>query len=783
MVFKEFIKDFLAESHETLARLDQDFVAVEKDPSDWERLDSIYGGVHTIKGSAGFFAFSKLEKLAHAGESLLCEITEGKQKVTPNKITALLAMVDAIREMLQSVEDEGGDGANEYGALVTELKALMDGGEGTGLIADPEPMLPEEVVPEFFPEPVPEDETTGPSPAVRSATVEQEFEEDKFSMTREIESAAFGQAPVDEEIGGRQRARAKGTDSATKDSSSGSIRVSVGLLDRLMGLVGELVLARNQVLQFAAGIEERASLMAFQQVDFITTELQQTVMQTRMQPIRNIFSKFPRIVRDLAMNCEKKVRLDLEGEDTELDKSLLEAMSAPLTHVIRNAIDHGIESPVDRINAGKLEEGRLRLSAYHESGHVNIEIADDGAGFDLQAIKLKAIERRLITPEQAERIGESDLMNLIFAPGFSTAKSVSNISGRGIGMDVVRTGLEKIGGTVDVQSRRGVGTTLRIKVPLTLAIIPALIVASHGDRYAIPQINLQEAVRLKGDQAKERIEHIYDTPVYRLRGRLLPVVHLGAELGLEDHHFDSQSGKMQVSGTVNIVVLQVDERQFGLVVDEIQDTQEIVVKPISRMLRGQGCFAGATIMDDGKPSLILDVLKLAQRSKVLTEVADKPLFDSTEQDLEESEERERLLVFKTAANGRMAMPLCQVGRLEIFPTSRVERAGEQEVVQYRDRILPLVRVSDHLGDASSDVSAIQQEALLHVVVYDYEDQPVGLVVGQILDIVEQVIEVKGGTARAGVLGTAVVDGKVTELLDVGSVVKNAAASFLTSAAR
>ena len=811
MVFKEFIKDFLAESTEILNRLDQDFVQLEKNPSDWERLDSIYGGMHTIKGSAGFFAFSRLETLAHAAENLLSHLTENKMGINPEMTTVLLRVVDAIRDMLQEVEVSGVDGNEDYSDLAGHLHAMNPNvpvsaappplpetlarpqpvpaapeppakpvaeSAGESAVESPRPAapspLPEEVVaeasdaPSVAPAAGTEAPTTEsapafvePEPAASVAAPPKKVDLESF-LKKDDPELAIPRAPV-------ETAKAKGAAAAMPGLAGSTVRVSVNLLDKLMGLVGELVLARNQVLQYSASLEDRARVASFQQLDLITTELQQAIMKTRMQPIRNIFSKFPRIVRDLAMSCEKKVRLVLEGEDTELDKSLLEAISAPLTHIIRNAIDHGIESPVERIKKGKPEDGALVMSAFHESGHVIIEIHDDGAGIDVAAVKEKAVAKGLVRPDQVDTLSEGEVMNLIFMPGFSTSEKVSNISGRGMGMDVVRANLEKVGGTIDLQTREGQGTTLKVKIPLTLAIIPALIVLTKGERFAIPQINLQEAVHLKCDQVATAVEQIHETPVYRLRGRLLPLVHLGHELKMTEEPFPHPDPNHYREG-VNIVVLQIDDRQFGLVVDGIRDTQEIVVKPIGQLLKGRVCFTGATIMDDGKPALILDVLQLAQRSKVLSDVVDKPMFEAKRaEEVESQDDKEFMLIFKTPSDGRMAMPVSKVGRLEIFPLDEVEVTGGREVIQYRNQILPLVRVFTMLGEAGA--TADEGEPDLHVVVYGEDDRQVGLVVGKILDIVDETLSITGSSPRVGIMGTAVIGAKVTELLDVDELVK------------
>jgi two-component system chemotaxis sensor kinase CheA len=549
-------------------------------------------------------------------------------------------------------------------------------------------------------------------------------------------------------------------------ASDSNIRVDVGLLDRLMNLVGELVLARNQILQFTADAEDSGFIATTQRLNLITTELQEGVMKTRMQPIGNVWAKFPRVVRDLAVACHKQVRIEMEGKDTELDKTIIEAIKDPLTHIVRNSVDHGMELPAERTARGKPAEGRLLLRAYHEGGQVNIEISDDGQGINTDRVREKALQKGLITAEHAARMSERELVNLIFAPGFSTAEQVSNISGRGVGMDVVKTNIEKIGGMVDMQSVAGAGTTLKIKIPLTLAIIPALIATAGGDRFAIPQVSLLELVRLEGDEVAKGVEMVYDAPVYRLRGRLLPLVSLSQSLGFQNDFWGPEGSGRQV---VNIVVLQADERSFGLVVDEINDTEEIVVKPLGKQLKGISALAGATIMGDGRVALILDVLGLAQQAAVVSESRGRAQSEAESHTRAPLAERQMLLLFRLGADRRMAIPLSLVARLEEFPMSMVELAGHYPVVQYRGRLLPLVRLKELLGDTT----ATEGRDALQVVVYSHEGRDVGLVVENIVDIVEETLVVHRRQRKGPVFGTVVIQEKVTDLLDVRTLIETA----------
>jgi two-component system chemotaxis sensor kinase CheA len=488
-------------------------------------------------------------------------------------------------------------------------------------------------------------------------------------------------------------------------------------------------------------------------------------MKTRMQPIGNVWNKFPRVVRDLALQFGKQVEIEMEGSDTELDKTIIEAIKDPLTHILRNAIDHGIELPPDRIRAGKPAGGRLEMRAFHEGGQVNIEIADDGAGIHLERVKQRALQRGLITPEQSGRIGDRELANLVFLPGFSTAEKVSNVSGRGVGMDVVKTNIEKIGGVVDLQTVAGKGTTLKIKIPLTLAIIPALIVTSGGERFAIPQVSLLELLRIQGGT---RIEQIHGVPVYRLRGRLLPLVFLDRVLGLPELR------RREESDAINIVVLQADGHPFGLVVDGISDTEEIVVKPLGKQLKGIACFAGATIMGDGDVALILDVLGIAQMAEVASQLSDSVDAQPIVQVGQTDSGCESWLLFRSPGGRRIALPLSQVSRLEEFPAERIERSAEGEVVQYRGEIMPLIRVSKLLNESS------ETRDLLPVVVFSHNQRSCGLVVERIEDITDEAVEAHSGNCNGWATGSAVIQQEVTDLMDLKCVMAPPGASFVVA---
>jgi two-component system, chemotaxis family, sensor kinase CheA len=763
----ELLGEFLVESFENLDQLDQDLVALEQDPRDLEVLKSIFRTIHTIKGTCGFLGFSKLESITHVGENLLSLLRDGVATVDADIATALLAMTDSVRQILGEIENTEAEGDGDYTQLVATLERLEQRAKhGDAPAADeaPEPEPAVDAEPEH-------DKRLGEMLVdagevtevdVTVGLINQEHGDDRKLGEILVEAGAVEPQQVADALVEQKEVKTSVADT--------TLRVDVGLLDQVMTLVGELVLARNQILQYAnAQDAEPAFVNTTQRLNMITTELQAGVMKTRMQPIGNVWSKFPRVVRDLATQFGKRVRIEMEGKDTELDKTIIEAIKDPLTHIVRNSVDHGIETPEQRAAAGKPEEGVLFLHAYHEGGQVNIEIIDDGAGIDLERVKAKAVERGLISAEQAQRMNDREAVNLIFLPGLSTAEKVSNVSGRGVGMDVVRTNIEKIGGTLDMQTRYGHGTTIKVKIPLTLAIVPALIVSSGGDRYAIPQVSLLELVGLDGEQARKGIELVHGAPVYRLRGQILPIVYLNRELEIAD---------IEDNTSLTIVVLKADDRQFGLVVDTVNDTEEIVVKPLSPQLKGIPAFSGCTIMGDGQVALILDVLGLAQRAHVVSELQEQHgSGDSSVRTGDVSGETETLLVLQVGDDGRTAIPLSMVDRLEEFKRSAVEHTAGRDVVQYRGTILPLVDIGATLGYLPSSMVS----DTLQVVVYSHagsargaagQARMVGFVVDRILDIVEQVATVHQAADRAGIVGSLVVQGQVTDLLAVEEIIQS-----------
>ncbi|MGD0823174.1 MAG: chemotaxis protein CheW [Terriglobales bacterium] len=775
----DIVREFLVESYENLDRLDRDLLQLEKNPNNREILASVFRTIHTIKGTSGFLAFNQLGAVTHVGESLLGLLRDGQKALDRDITNALLAMVDTVRQILASIEATGSEGERNDDGLISRLTRLQGLPEAAPPAEPPtEPKAAAAAAAAGAGEMSGGESSYAAAGTSKAGNAKSEsFEVGSFMITNEpaitacpappaVMAEKLAAVPADEAADAQPALQA----AAGPSAADRTIRLDVSLLDRLMNLVGELVLARNQILQFANRTEDSGLLLPSQRLNLITSELQEGVMKTRMQPIGNIWNKFPRTVRDLALGCGKQVRVEMEGQETELDKTLIEAIKDPLTHLVRNAVDHGVERPEVRQAAGKNPEGRLALRAFHEGGQVNIEISDDGAGLDQERIRNKAIQKGLISAEQAGRLTDREIVNLVFLPGFSTAEKLTNVSGRGVGMDVVKTYIEKIGGTVELQSRPGKGVMVRMKIPLTLAIIPALIVTSAGERYAVPQVSLLELVRVEPAAERNGIEMIHGAPVYRLRGRLLPLVYLNRELQVGSEPSTAVEGDAGDVQAVNIVVLEADGRQFGLVVDFINDTEEIVVKPLSKHLKSISVYAGATIMGDGKVALILDVLGLARGSRILTEGREHGRAGAAEATAEAAARQQKLVLFSGPGASRMAVPLELLARLENIPGAQVERSGNQWVTQYRGQILPLIRVGHALEErrhlpALDDVQ-LPTTAMLQVLVLEHERQSFGLVVHEILDIVESALEPRSPATRACVLHSSVIADRVTELLDV-----------------
>jgi two-component system chemotaxis sensor kinase CheA len=734
----ELTREFLIESQEGLDRMERCLTDLEERPQDAGLIGEIFRSVHTIKGTTGFLGFKRLEKLAHAGENLLGLLREGKLTADRPIITGLLQLLDGLRSILKAIETEASEGDGDDALLIDRLEELqapaqalakqpvrLQAGASAAPAASTAPPVP--AAPALPPDPqkAPEQPQAAPAP-VSKAPAEAEAE-----------------AP-------KPRVQAAGSGTAAESS----LRVDVTLLNRMMNLVGELVLTRNQVLQATAA--DPNLTMLSRRLDMVTADLRESVMKARMQPVSNIFSKMPRIVRDLSQTLGRRVRLLMEGQETELDKSLLEAIKDPLTHAVRNSLDHGIEPPEVRQAAGKDPEGTLKLRAAQEGSHVIIEVSDDGAGISVDKIRSKAIERGLITAERAVQQSDRELLQLIFVPGFSTAAAVTNVSGRGVGMDVVRTNVEKIGGKVEIDSRVGKGTTLRLRIPLTLAIIPALIVRSLNQCFALPQGALSELVHIPPEQAAAAIEWIEGAPLYRLRGKLLPLVFLDRLLMPGVEH------KLATGQDNFIAVLDADGRRFGLVVDGLADPEEIVVKPLSAVLKVIGLYSGATVLGNADLALILDPGAIALRAGVTMSAEEEASRSAeAEEAAEAAASLDYLLV--EAAGRQAAVPLADVLRIEQLPVSRIEYIGYRPVLNFEGQLLPVEDSGGVLAAAQDD-----PQTKIIVVVCREGNRQVGIAVSHVLDVAGGGDLFEAGTAqRAG--GVTLLKNRVTGVVDLGGV--------------
>jgi two-component system chemotaxis sensor kinase CheA len=730
----ELTREFLIESQEGLDRMERCMTDLEERPQETELLAEIFRSVHTIKGTTGFLGFKRLEKLAHSGENLLGLLREGKMVADGPIITGLLQLLDGLRSILKTIEAEGSEGAGEDTALIErleELQAPAHAKQHAKVRAGSEAPAHRE---EHAPPPPP-----APAPVAKAAELPPE------------PVAAAPKPPAAETAAEGEGAKAR--PQPVGSAAESTLRVDVAVLNRMMNLVGELVLTRNQVLQQTSS--DPNMTMLSRRLDMVTADLRESVMKARMQPVSNIFGKMPRIVRDLSQSLGRRVRLQVEGQETELDKSLLEAIKDPLTHAVRNSLDHGIEPPDVRIAAGKDPEGTLKLRAVQEGSHVVIEVSDDGAGIGVEKVRAKAIERGLITAERAANLVERELLQLIFLPGFSTAAAVTNVSGRGVGMDVVKTNVEKIGGKVEIDSRAGKGTTMRMRIPLTLAIIPALIVHSVKQSFALPQGALSELVHIPPEMAATAIEFIEGAPLYRLRGKLLPLVFLNRLLVPQgDHQLATEKDNY-------IAVLNADGRQYGLVVDGLADPEEIVVKPLSAVLKNIGLYSGATVLGNADLALILDPGSIAQRAGVTMSGEDETRHAADQLEADAGKSMEYLLV--EAAERQAAVPLADVLRIEQLKVSRIEYIGYRPVLNFEGQLLPV-------EDSGGVLAAVQgnPDAQIIVVVCREGNRHVGIAVSHVLDVAAGGDLFEAGTTKqAG--GVTLLKNRVTGVVDLGGV--------------
>ncbi len=682
----DLLREFLTETTESLDRVDSELVRFEREPNNGDILGNIFRLVHTIKGTCGFLGLPRLEMLTHAAETLMGKFRDG-MPVTSEAVTLVLATIDRIKSILDEIEANQREPTGDDRDLINELSRL----------AQPE-------------------EQAEPRPSTRPKAA--------------VERVEPGEGARGDRV------------------ASHSIRVNVETLDHLMTTVSELVLTRNQLLEIVRRHGDSDFKVPLQRLSNVTAELQEGVMKTRMQPIGHAWQKLPRIVRDLAADLGKEIELEMRGAETEVDRQVLELVKDPLTHLVRNCADHGIERSAERLAAGKPRSGTIRLTACHEGGHIIIEIADDGRGLDLARIRVKAVEHGLASEAEIAGKSEAEICNFIFAPGFSTATQVTSISGRGVGMDAVRANIEQIGGTVDVKSVAGAGTTFTMKIPLTLAIVSALIVEAGGERFAIPQLSVLELARAS-TIGEHRIEKIKDSPVLRLRNKLLPLIHLKGLLQLGEREDD----------TGFVVVTQVGNQVFGIVVDGVFHTEEIVIKPMSSKLRHIAAFSGTTILGDGSVIMIIDPNGIAQALGRAAPAA--PVDHAVDEEGAQAvdEDLTSLLVFRAGSQQQKAVPLSLVARLEEIDCRRIEISDGRYLVQYRDRLMPLLRIDSNGG--------VRQAGAQPILVFAERDRAMGLVVDEIVDIVEQRLDIEVASDQPGVLGYAVVKGSATEIIDIG----------------
>ena len=787
----DLLREFLTETSESLDTVDNQLVKFEQDPSDAKILDNIFRLVHTIKGTCGFLGLPRLEALAHAGETLMGKFRDG-MPVKAEAVSLILSSIDRIKEILAGLEATETEPEGTDEDLIDKLHELAEGGAHArrGRSAEPAPVVASPPVQPAAPAVAQGTPVTSAAGTVVEQVLERPLRPGEVSLDdlerafRETETeitpapaapVAKAAAPAPEaapEPHAAKEAKAKPARKVTAPEiadvqeadkiANQSIRVNVDTLEHLMTMVSELVLTRNQLLEISRRNEDTEFKVPLQRLSNVTAELQEGVMKTRMQPIGNAWQKLPRIVRDLSGELGKQIELEMHGADTELDRQVLDLIKDPLTHMVRNSADHGLETPAERSAAGKPEQGTIRLSAYHEGGHIIICIADNGRGLNTERIKAKAIQNGLVSETELEKMTEAQIHKFIFAPGFSTAAAVTSVSGRGVGMDVVRTNIDQIGGTIDIKSVAGEGSSVTIKIPLTLAIVSALIVEAAGDRFAIPQLSVVELVRARAN-SEHRIERIKDTAVLRLRNKLLPLMHLKKLLKIDDgSSSDPENGF--------IVVTQVGSQTFGIVVDGVFHTEEIVVKPMSTKLRHIDMFSGNTILGDGAVIMIIDPNGIAKALGAAGGASHEISDENAASHASTGEQLTSLLVFRAGSTQPKAVPLGLVTRLEEIATDKIELSNGRYMVQYREQLMPLVQMNG---------VQVQTSGAQPILVFADDGRSMGLVVDEIIDIVEERLHIEVAGSSEGILGSAVIKGQATEVIDVGHFLPMAFADWFS----
>jgi len=734
----QILDEFLLEAQEIFDQLDLDFVELEQNPDDRKLVGNIFRAMHTLKGSSGFFAFHRLEKVAHSGESLLSKIRDGALVLNEEITDALLATSDCLREIVANIKKQRSESLGDDSELIEWLKFLTEGGKAF-------PRTGKESAAGFV-----------ASPSLEpAAVIEATPQETNVVQTSNKELSPLPSTDVSEPLNAKESPEPE-----RSTEIAAPIKVSVELLDNLMNLVSEMVLARNRLLSFARTSGDLAFNNTVRRIDSVTLDLQERMMKTRMQPISQVWTKFPRLVRDIAQETGKRVELIQIGAETELDRTLLEGIRDPLVHIIRNSVDHGIESPGERVAKGKPEQGIVKLRSFHENGMVIIEITDDGAGINVPLVAKKAVDKGLVTSERVSRLTEREIIDFIYLPGFSTKEQITNLSGRGVGMDVVRTNIQGIGGNVDIATS-GQGTRLRLSIPLTLAIMPAVFVRCKQHSYAIPQVNLFEMLRYEPKEGVPGVEDFYGVPVFRLRDKLIPLVFLNHQLKLDDH-------PPPIDEPLNIVIVQAAGIRFGIVVDEVLYMQEVVVKSVGPLLRGTPVYSGSTILGDGRVALIFDIAAIAVRSGIIAKLADNQFEQDISTAIGVNTDEQQMLLFDLLGLERMVVPLDVVDRLEMIDASKIDRRGNEAVVLYGKKIMKLIPLANYVEGATH--KSLYGDETVPVIVHYFKNQPIGFIVKKVHNIVNVSTQsVMITQPQRGIMGSVIVNDSVMSILNVQEI--------------
>jgi two-component system chemotaxis sensor kinase CheA len=731
----ELLRDFLTETTEHIEGAETQLVLFERNPSDASLITSIFRLVHTIKGTSSFLGLERLERVGHAAESVMGMLRDGVPP-TQQSVTLILAAIDRIKTIIEEIGAHGSEPPGDDSEIINALEAYYAAGSETAAAPAPASAAP------VAEAPAPAEVQAPAAAAEPAAPVAAPPAPQPASAAKEAPKSDASAASQSKE------GRSQGGSTANQES----IRVSVDTIERMMQLVSELVLSRNQLLELARHREDDAIKTPLQHLSTLTSDLQDAVMRARMQPVGRLYANLPRLVRELSTSLGKSIDLVTEGADTELDRQLIEVIRDPLTHLIRNCADHGIEKPEERLAKGKPERGEIRVSAAHEAGQITIDIADDGKGLDTERIKKKILSQGLATEQDLRNMSNEEIYRYIFEPGFSTAQVVSNVSGRGVGMDVVRSNIEAIGGSVTLSSVEGKGSRFSLRIPLTLAIAPALIIEVAGQRFALPQTSVVEAVSL-GKNYKDLIQDVQNALVLKLREEVIPAVELREVVGLGADTANEENDKLAV-------VMRVGTDSFCIIVDGVADIQEIVVKPLSASLAHLKVFSGHTILGDGSVVLILDPAGIASSLGI-----EKSTEKKRDQVRDQSgAERRRLVMFRAGSGAPKVLPLSLVSRIEMVETSRIESSDGRLMVLLQGRLMPIVPISSEI-----DMS----QPSYPVLVVATENRAIGLMADEIVDILEEKLEIQLASANSELVGSAEIRGEAVELIDVSHFIRMA----------